>query len=199
MNSPFPRPLAGEVDRAKARDGEGQPQIFPQFSNGIWRPARLYDNMEAKMTIAPRAHWTTDRARSLRKADNIAEGALWNVLKARQLDGHKFVRQHPIGPYFADFVHRKQKLVIEVDGSQHVESEHDARRDAFLVRLGYSVLRFWSGDVLRNRTAVCDTILSALEGRLDAVSAMDVTFQRAHGPSPSSAARMPPLPQAREE
>ncbi len=151
------------------------------------------------MSVIPKSTWTIKRARALRKADNIAEGALWNVLKARQLGGHKFVRQHPIGPYFADFAHRQKRLVIEIDGSQHVGCAHDMKRDSFLATQGYSVLRFWSGDVLRRRADVCDTILAALEGRVETVRAMDMVYIAACGPSPSSAARMPPLPQAGEE
>ncbi len=109
-----------------------------------------------------RAAETTRRARALRQGDNSAEGALWNVLKARQLGGHKFIRQHPIGPYFADFVQRSAKLVIKVDGSQHVENSYDRIRDEYMRNRGYSVLRFWSHDVLHNRPAVCDTILAVL-------------------------------------
>ena len=101
------------------------------------------------MPVIPHSSWTISRARALRKGDNIAEGALWNVLKARKLGGHKFVRQHPIGPYFADFVHRQQRLVVEVDGSQHVDNPRDMKRDSYLVAQGYSVLRFWSSSQYR--------------------------------------------------
>ncbi len=62
----------------------------------------------------------TIRARTLRQADNDAEAMMWSALKAKRLGGHKFVRQFPIGPYFADFLCRKHRLVVEIDGSQHV-------------------------------------------------------------------------------
>ncbi|WP_274630718.1 endonuclease domain-containing protein [Arvimicrobium flavum] len=106
------------------------------------------------------------RARSLRRGDNQAEAVLWNELKARRLGGHKFVRQMPFGPYFADFACRSAKLIIELDGSQHADSEYDRRRDEFMRSCGYSVIRFWSSDVLRSKTSVCETILAALDGRL---------------------------------
>ena len=91
---------------------------------------------------------------------------MWNVLNAKQLGGHKFVRQFPIGPYYGDFVCRSKRLVVEIDGSQHVDSTYDRSRDRYMNDSGYSVLRFWSADVLEKSSGVGDTIISALEGRL---------------------------------
>ncbi|MFL5232373.1 MAG: endonuclease domain-containing protein [Microvirga sp.] len=105
----------------------------------------------------------TAKARHLRRAQTDAERRLWYRLNNRQLAGHKFVRQEPIGPYFADFVCRERKLVVELDGSQHAESEHDQVRDAFLVTCGYRVLRFWNRDVMQNLNSVLDTIFAVLE------------------------------------
>jgi very-short-patch-repair endonuclease len=139
------------------------------------------------MQVIPHSQWTIKTARQLRKGDNPAEGALWNMLKARKLAGHKFVRQHPVGCFFVDFAHRQQKLAIEVDGSQHVENLKDARRDTFLVSQGYSVLRFWSRDVLQRRSDVCETILAVLEGRMEPMRSIDVVYLRANVPSPSRA------------
>ena len=109
---------------------------------------------------------TTERARDLRWQENTAEGLLWQELKGRRLGGFQFTRQFPIGPYFADFCCRKMKLVVEIDGSQHADSEHDRRRDLFIRSKGYSILRFWSHDVLKHRTAVCESILATLSGNL---------------------------------
>jgi very-short-patch-repair endonuclease len=119
---------------------------------------------------------TTTRARSLRQADNDAEAALWSDLRARRLNGYKFVRQHPIGRYFADFACWDQMLVVEVDGSQHADSEYDRQRDAAMAELGWSVLRVWNVDVLIERDPVLDTILAALEGRLEPVVAPDMRY-----------------------
>ena len=119
----------------------------------------------------------TVRARALRKGDNLAEGRLWNELKDRRLNGHKFVRQFPIGPYFADFLCRQRRLVVEVDGSQHFGSKHDRRRDEYMRQEGYSVLRFWNVDVLKDTKSVLETILAALEGQLaEETSARDLRF-----------------------
>ncbi|GAB4348637.1 MAG: endonuclease domain-containing protein [Oricola sp.] len=121
------------------------------------------------------------RARHFRSTGNQAEALLWTELKARRLNGFKFVRQFPIGPYFADFLCREAKLVVELDGSQHAGSAHDERRDAFLNAAGYSVLRFWSVDMLRDREEVLATIVEALEGRLaENTDAPDMKYKMAY-------------------
>ncbi len=107
------------------------------------------------------------RARTLRHGDNIAEALLWNELKGRKLGGYKFVRQMPIGPYFADFVCREARLVVEVDGSQHAGSAYDEERNEFMRHQGYRVLRVWNHDVLKEGESVCRTILAALEGEFN--------------------------------
>ena len=96
----------------------------------------------------------------------MSEALLWTELKDRRLGGFKFVRQHPIGPYIADFLCRQHRLVVEVDGSQHAESETDRRRDEYMRENGYSTLRFWNTDVVTNIGPVCETILAVLTGRL---------------------------------
>jgi very-short-patch-repair endonuclease len=84
------------------------------------------------------------------------------------LNGYKFVRQDPIGPYFADFVCREKKLVVEVDGATHStddEMARDARRTGVLVENGYRVVRVQNIDVFENPEGVLETILCALEQR----------------------------------
>ena len=101
-------------------------------------------------------------ARNLRLAATDAERRLWNHLRGRQLDGAHFRRQHPIGDYVADFCCTSLKLVIEVDGSQHSESEHDLKRDAWLAARGYTVLRLWNNDVLTQTANVVEKILATV-------------------------------------
>jgi very-short-patch-repair endonuclease len=128
-------------------------------------------------TRSRRKAGTTSRAKKLRVGGNQAEAVLWLELKRRKLGGHKFTRQLPIGPYFADFVCRKAKLIIEVDGSQHAGSAYDRTRDEFIQAHGYSILRFWNTDILKHRTSVCETILAALEGRLiEPTEAFDLRY-----------------------
>ena len=120
----------------------------------------------------------TARAQLLRKAENDAEEQLWSELRGRRLNGHKFIRQWRIGPYYADFACRDKNLVVEVDGSQHAEMKNrDAFRDVTMNRNGWSVLRFWHIDVLRDRADVCATIIAALDGRLqERVASVDLKF-----------------------
>jgi very-short-patch-repair endonuclease len=106
------------------------------------------------------------RARALRSEQGEAERRLWRRLRNRALGGRKFVRQPPIGPYFADFACREVGLVIEIDGATHSTTEelrHDQAREDFLVACGWRVVRFSNDDVYRNLDGVLETILAAVE------------------------------------
>jgi very-short-patch-repair endonuclease len=97
-------------------------------------------------------------ARRLRANQTDAETVLWNRIRNRQVDGHKFVRQVPILGYICDFVCRERRLIVEVDGGQHNESAADVIRDRRLTEDGYRVLRFWNNDVLGNIEGVLTAI-----------------------------------------
>ena len=106
---------------------------------------------------------TRQRAQTLRQNQTDADGLLWHYLRNKQLGGYKFRRQQPFGPYIADFACLSQKLLIELDGSQHAEQKaHDEKRDAFLRQAGYRVLRFWNNDVFENCFGVLERIYAAL-------------------------------------
>jgi len=91
----------------------------------------------------------TNTARMLRKNQTDAERMLWQRLRNRQLLGIKFRRQMPIKGYVADFAAMEIKLIIELDGSQHIDNkEADEFGTGFLQREGYKVIRFWNDDVL---------------------------------------------------
>ena len=102
---------------------------------------------------------TLKRAKSLRRDLTDAERKLWSILRNRQLDGAKFRRQQPIGPYIADFVCQERRLIVEADGGQHSESLSDARRTAFLE----AGVRFWNNDILNNLDGVAEVIAKALQ------------------------------------
>ena len=104
----------------------------------------------------------TDRARRLRSTSTDAEGTLWYRLRARRLNGYKFVRQEPIGPYVVDFICRECRLIVEVDGGRHADSQRDALRDKWLTDRNYRVLRFWNNDISQNLAGVLETIATAL-------------------------------------
>ena len=87
-------------------------------------------------------------AHDLRANPTPAEVRLWSVLRKRQRSGARFRRQHPIGPFVVDFCAPRLKLIIEVDGGQHVDlHEYDQRRTAYLVAKGYRILRFWNNKI----------------------------------------------------
>lgn len=96
-------------------------------------------------------------ARALRKHMTDAEIKLWRHLSRKQL-GVIFRRQYPIGDHIVDFVSFDARIVIEVDGEQHAESETDKLRDKWLRSQGFKVLRFWNNDVLTNIKGVIDLI-----------------------------------------
>ena len=104
------------------------------------------------------------RARELRGNMTIAELKLWAEIRAKQLNGVKFRRQHPIPPYIVDFYAPQFKLVVEVDGDTHDEKEkYDARRDDYLKRNGYAVLRFTNEEIYQDLEGVLDRLREKCE------------------------------------
>jgi very-short-patch-repair endonuclease len=101
-------------------------------------------------------------ARKLRASPSDAEIRLWSRLRRRQLDGFRFRRQQPIGPYVVDFFCPEARLIVEADGGQHVDSKTDELRTRWLEARGYRVIRFWNNDVLANTEGVLLRILEAL-------------------------------------
>jgi very-short-patch-repair endonuclease len=101
-------------------------------------------------------------ARGLRRRSTDAERLVWRHLRSRRLGGLKFRRQHPIGRYVVDFACLEYRLVVELDGSQHmVHRQSDTNRTRALTSAGFRVLRFWDNDVLRNTEAVLASIIAA--------------------------------------
>ncbi len=106
------------------------------------------------------------RAGELRHELTPAEKKLWAHLRTMCEDGIHFRRQHAIGPFIADFCAPRKKLVIELDGSQHLEQEeYDRERTMILESQGYKVIRFWNNDVINNIESVILAINDALEER----------------------------------
>ena len=129
---------------------------------------------------------TTTKARTLRNAATAEERLLWERLREVRL---RFTRQLPLGGYIVDFACRTAKIVVELDGSQHLDAvDYDTRRTAVLEGLGWRVLRFWNSDVRDNPDGVAEAIMSAVALRLG----------RTHPPTPPfqggevTAATVPP-------
>jgi very-short-patch-repair endonuclease len=105
-------------------------------------------------------------ARRLRKELTDAEQLLWSRLRRKQTLGVQFYRQKPLGNFIVDFYAPKAKLVVEVDGSQHLDADHterDAERDEYLKAQGLRVLRLSNAEVLRKIDAVMEVIHRAVE------------------------------------
>ena len=108
-------------------------------------------------------------ARRLRGNMTESEQLLWSRLRRKQILGVQFYRQSPIGNYIADFYAPKARLVIEVDGSQHLNADHakkDEQRDRFMINQGLKVLRFDNMQVLQETGAVMEEIFRVVEARL---------------------------------
>ena len=112
-----------------------------------------------QMTYTPKK--TVARARDLRRTMTLPEVLVWQHIRGRRLDGIRFRRQHPIGPYILDFFCEDARLTVEVDGESHSQAEaveHDKRRTEWLNARGISVLRIPARDVLSELPAVVDHI-----------------------------------------
>ena len=126
------------------------------------------------------------RARYMRANPTDAERKLWYLLRDRRLDQLKWRRQFIVDDrYIVDFLCFSHRLIIEADGSQHADNRDDAKRDNWLKAQGFSMLRFWNSDVLKNIEGVADAILAAVES---------FGAQTRATPHPSAASRLPPSP-----
>ena len=103
------------------------------------------------------------RAKRLRRESTDTEKHLWYHLRANRL-GFKFKRQVPIGCYIIDFVCMEKRLIIELDGGQHLDNEvYDTKRTHWLNNQGFQVLRFWNNDVLKQTESIIEMILCTLK------------------------------------
>ncbi|MCQ2966733.1 MAG: DUF559 domain-containing protein [Alphaproteobacteria bacterium] len=101
-------------------------------------------------------------AKTMRQKPTDAEHKMWQKLSRNQI-GFKFRRQYPVdNKYIVDFICIEKKLIIEVDGSQHIDNEKDILRTKYLNNLGYRIIRFWDNDVLKNINACLNQILVEL-------------------------------------
>ena len=104
-----------------------------------------------------------NRARELRRSQTDAERKLWRELRDRQIAEYKFRRQHPIGPYIADFACPEAHLIVELDGGQHLErTNYDQSRSRYFEKRGWRILRFWDDEALKQTNVVLERILFEL-------------------------------------
>ncbi len=138
----------------------------------------LHYGQDRAWSAVPPAHF--GRARELRRDLTVAERRLWGALRGLQI-GTKFRRQHPIGPYIADFYARDANLVVEVDGDTHADTEaqtYDQNRSDYLESLGLRVLRFTNREVINQTEAVLHSIQTATSD-MQPTDAPDQQWRRA--------------------
>ena len=106
-----------------------------------------------------------DIKRRLRSNMTGPETRLWSALRARQLQGMKFRRQHGIGPYIVDFYCPEQSLVIEIDGDSHADADQivrDQLRNKYFQSLGLRVIRYFNNDIVKNLAGVLEDLADKL-------------------------------------
>jgi very-short-patch-repair endonuclease len=101
----------------------------------------------------------------MRRKPTDAERRMWALLRDRRLTNYKFRRQVPIGPYIVDFFCADAKLIVELDGTQHADSPHDAKRDVYLAAQGFQTLRIWNNDILARPQQVLEAVWVRVEGK----------------------------------
>ena len=107
-----------------------------------------------------------NNAKDLRSNQTDCENILWNNIRAKMLNNIKFRRQVPIGKYIVDFINLQTKLIIELDGSQHIEEkniEYDNIRKNFLNKNGYTIIRFFNNEIIENLDNVLNVIVEEYE------------------------------------
>jgi very-short-patch-repair endonuclease len=152
-NKDLPQGERGKIRPLKdvAREQQERRKNFPSPLAGEGVSRRLTGEGFAKL-----------QAKRLRLDMTDAETKLWHALRGNKFEGYKFRRQVAIGRYIADFVCYAKHLIVEVDGSQHEGSAHDASRDAWLESQGFRVLRLWNNGVLEDLDGALLTILAGL-------------------------------------
>jgi very-short-patch-repair endonuclease len=158
----------------EGRGGLGRGRVRVRASFGKWFSPRFgfprQTCVASNGTVPLSSLWKTAKmqriwknARALRNTATDAERKLWQHLRTRQFNGVKFRRQYPIAGHIADFASPAVRLVIELDGGQHLEQQqYDSKRAQRMRANGYRVLRFWNDDVLLRMEHVLDEIWRAI-------------------------------------
>ena len=184
-HTPKPSPLVGEG--AEPRSGEAGEGGFASIDTGVFAanpspgrspsggavrrpdasrpPSPARGEGTERAATQPPTSTLTARARALRSRMTDAERKLWFALRDRRFANFKFRRQVPVGPFIADFVCYALRVVIEVDGGQHLDSRSDRRRDDWFAKNDFLVLRYWNNDVLSNLEGVLISVLETLHAR----------------------------------
>ncbi len=144
--------------------------LLPQGEKEASFPSPLVGEGGSRRSRETDEGFAKRNSRRLRKEMTDVERILWSNLRSRKFEHFKFRRQVPLGRYIVDFICFEHKLIVELDGSQHIDSAHDAIRDAWLKSQGFRVLRFWNGDILHGLDGAMRAILEATTTRVATTS-----------------------------
>ena len=165
MRETQPSPLWGRgwtATRAlTSGGGQGAPRSACRGGEGVELVKTQYPYRRTRSLA--RTAGQIDKARELRQTPTETERAAWHLLRGLRSRGFKFRRQHPVGAYIADFCCTELRLIVELDGSVHgqpSQARSDARRDAHLKSMGYTVLRLPNGIVLQAPDLFVQKVLS---------------------------------------
>ena len=165
--TPNPSPVEDRRGEGRRRDwmqdGTNKPAVRPASSLTRIKAAKALERpAEAMQRQKQGSRNNVPAARDLRVRETSAEALLWDALRGRRLDGLKFRRQHPVGPFVLDLCCPDCRLAIELDGGVHEgQGDRDADRDAMLTAAGYRVLRFPNEAVHNHLAEVLDSIRTA--------------------------------------
>ena len=144
------------------------------YSWGVWIVNENFILEQGKQM-----HALKERAQFLRRNQTDAEKLLWQRLRGRNLLGKKFYRQFVIAPYIVDFICRELKLIVELDGGQHMDNrELDIARTRYLETQGYQVIRFWNNQVFEEMEGVLTALTLALSQREKEQKSISIKCQR---------------------
>ena len=148
-------PLPGATRHPSPARGEGEVRLSPLAGEG--QLSRSESRERGRRLGKLRSY-----AKQMRSQPTEAEHRLWQLLRAKRFSGFKFRQQVPLDFYVADFVCFSARLIVELDGSQHADSERDLRRDTYLQSQGFHILRIWNNELFNNEEGVTELIFSAL-------------------------------------
>ena len=152
--------MPGRAEGGKPHD---TPLLSPTPYSSLTAPLQAASILmpHAKVELKHRAY-----ARQMRKAMTDAELKFWNAVRAHRLDGMSFRRQLPVAGYIVDFACPSHKIIVELDGFQHADdaaAAYDQERTRTFKELGWTVLRFWNEDILRDIDNVCLHIIRTVK------------------------------------
>ncbi len=134
------------------------------MTNVAASPSPFQGEGRGEGSLHPRNLKLVGKARRLRRDMTETEKRLWYYLRSSRFEGYKFRRQYPLGNYIVDFICVQEKLIIELDGGQHLlQLKYDSIRDNWFKQQGFHILRFWNNEMMEKPVGVLQVIMEYLK------------------------------------